>query len=270
MRVLLLVFFSMVMLIAPVLTQTVIFTEDFESGSPSTAWELYRTGEEPLQAVPMGSAPAALAGGGNFVGYLQDADASYYGAAIALAGDVSRQNYTIEADVYCYVYNPNGSAYTGVVVYGDSSKSIYYKLVVDFDGSDRFRLYNNRSDSLGNYAFHVTIPATGYYSSDDWHHMKLDVNSINDSTTQFLCYFDGGVIGTGFYNDTSGYQSGSGKFGLFSFQADTNGLEGYFDNIVVTDNGASAIEDNVQLLPEKLTLGQNYPNPFNPSTTIEF
>jgi len=38
------------------------------------------------------------------------------------------------------------------------------------------------------------------------------------------------------------------------------------DNIVITGDGATAIDD----VPNALSLGRNYPNPFNPQTTISF
>jgi len=60
--------------ISPVFSQTVIFSEDFESGTPSTEWGLYRVAEEPILAIPMGSAPAALPNGGSFVGMIHDVD----------------------------------------------------------------------------------------------------------------------------------------------------------------------------------------------------
>ncbi|RMF06980.1 MAG: hypothetical protein D6762_08465, partial [Candidatus Neomarinimicrobiota bacterium] len=172
------------MLITPGWSQTVIFSEDFESGTPSSDWEVFYAGEEALQAIPMSSAPAALANGGNYVGYLQDVDASYTGIAAAVAGDLNLQNYTIEADVYCYVNDPGGSAYTGIVVYADSSREgsashgFLYKLVADFDADNRLRLYNNQFDmTTFSYTFSENIDATGLYSGSGWHHMKLVVNT---------------------------------------------------------------------------------------------
>ncbi len=251
--------------------QTIIFSDDFESGTPSGEWGLYRAGEEPLEAVSMGSAPAVLANGGNYVGLLQDADASYTGAAIALAGTEDLSNYTIEADVFCYTNHDSGSAYTGVAVYGDSSVGTYIKFVADFDGSDRFRLYNNHLNfQTFQYTFHAQIsPASSIVdTSEGWHHMKLMVNTVDDTTTEFSCYFDGAQIGDAVYLDHGVDQIGSGRFGLFAFQQSAIGLAGYFDNIVVTTN-VSALDDK-EIVANNFKLGQNYPNPFNPSTTIEF
>ncbi len=261
--------------ISPVLSQTVIFSEDFESGTPSASWELYRTGEEPILAIPMGSAPAALANGGSFVGLVHDVDASYSGTGIALAGPIDARDYTIEADVYCYVNHSGGSAYTGLVVYADSSHQgssshgIYIKLAADFDSDNRFRLYNNQLNmTTFQYTFHESIDASGLYSGDDWHHMKIQVETIGDTNTVFTCYFDGSLLGQ--YIDDGDDQVPSGKFGLFSFQMDTDGIAGYYDNIVVTQ-GVSGIDDEDEIgVPEDFSLSQNYPNPFNPTTTIEF
>lgn len=259
-----------------VLAQTVLFSEDFETGTASSDWELYRAGEEAIQAVPMSAAPATLDDGGSYVGYLQDIDASYSGAAIALAGDVNSQNYTIEADVYCYVNHSQGSAYTGVVVYGDSSHQgsashgFYYKLVADFDNDHRFRLYNNQLAGFS-YTFHQAIDATGLYTTDAWHHMKLKVESLDNNTTQFTCYFDESLLGAGAYVDDGSDRVGNGKWGLYSFQMDgTDGIAGYYDNVVVTENVTSGIDPILQLTPSSFVLGQNYPNPFNAATTISF
>jgi len=253
--------------------QLTIFSDNFESGTPSTDWGIYRANEEVIQAKPMGEAPVALTGGGDFVGYIHDIDISYTGVAIALAGDIDAKDYTIEADVFCYVNNPNGSAYTGLIAYADSSfqgsqaHGIYYKLVADFDASDRFRLYNNQLNfSNFAYTFHEAISATGLYTDDAWHHMKLVVTTVDENTTEFKSYFDGNLIGT--HTDAGVDQLGEGRFGIFAFQQSDNGLAGYFDNIVVTQN-VTAIEDN-EIVATKFKLGQNYPNPFNPSTTIEF
>ncbi len=255
--------------------QTVIFSEDFESGTPSDQWEPFWDGEESITAVDMSSAPAVLIDGGNYVGLVQDVDASYTGVAMAVAGDVTLQNYSIEADVYCYVNNPGGSAYSGLVVYADSSHAgsnsaeFYYKLVVDFDSSNRFRLYNNQLDmTIFNYTFHHSIDASGYYTTDAWHNMKLEVTTVDTNTTRFVCWFDGFVVGDQQYDDTSDDAYGQGKFGLYSF-LQGSGLEAYFDNIVVYDLGTVGVEDE-NSLPNSFELKQNYPNPFNPTTTISY
>jgi len=251
--------------------QTVIFSEDFESGDPSGDWGLYRVGEEAIQAVDMASAPATLEGGGNYVGYIQDSDASYSGVAIALAGDVTLQNYRIEADVYCYV-DQASSAYTGLVVYADISLGRYIKLVADFDSDHRFRLYNNQLDYMtGIYTFHVAIDASGLYSTSGWHKMAIEVETFI-SGTGFTCYFDGAAIGDGTYLDEGEDQVNSGQFGLFSFQMDADGIAGYFDNIKVTSlqSPVTIDSDLKPEIPTKFNLSQNYPNPFNAMTTIAF
>ena len=91
--------------------------EDFESGTANAGWYYYpnpSTGlpEETVSAVTMATAPVALAGGGSYVGHLQDLDGSYTGSAVALNGAPTLTNYSIEADVYCYVGEAT-SAYDG-------------------------------------------------------------------------------------------------------------------------------------------------------------
>jgi flagellar hook capping protein FlgD len=274
MRTFLLFLSIFIISVSGLFSQTVIFSEDFESGTPSTDWGLYRVAEEPILAIPMGSAPAALATGGSFVGMIHDADVSYTGVAIALAGAVDARDYIIEADVYCYVGQPV-SAYTGLVFYADSSHQgtqshgIYTKLVADFDVSNRFRLYNNQLNfTTFQYTFHESIDATGLYSVDAWHHMKVEVQTLGDSLTVMTCYFDGGLLGQYIDNDVD--QFDQGRFGLFAFQQDADGIAGYFDNIIVTTT-VSGIDDDAGIeIPEEFSLVQNYPNPFNPTTTIEF
>jgi hypothetical protein len=252
-----------------------LFTEDFESGTASPDWGVYRAGEENVTAVTMATAPEPLANGGNYIGHAQDIDNSYTGAAIILAGATSLQNYSIEGDVYCYVNHPNGSAYTGLVVYGDSSRGTYLKLAADFDGDQRLRLYNNRLVGFS-YTFHHAFTASdvpgGIPTVDGWHNMKVEVRTINADTTAFWCYFDGQeLLGCPIY-DTGDDRMSSGQFGLFSFSQGTGtGLEGYFDNIVVNELGTTSVEDNSSgTIPTNMMLEQNYPNPFNPETQISY
>jgi hypothetical protein len=266
-------------LIGTALSQGATFTEDFETGSPSPAWGLFRAGEEMVTAVDMSSAPAALPDGGNYVGHLQDIDVSYNGAAIALAGETSSQNYSIEGDVYCYVNHPGGSAYTGLVVYSDSSAGTYIKLATDFDGDQRFRLYNNHLDTQTfQYTFHHQFEAAdvpgGIPTQDGWHHMKVEVLTEGDSTA-FWCYFDGQMLAGCPIYDTSEHRMSSGQFGLYAFQMDNDGIAGYFDNIVVKSYGAvTSVEERLPIvlptIPKDSRLSQNYPNPFNPETNISY
>ncbi len=259
--------------------QEPIFTEDFESSTPSVDWGLYREGEEAIQAVAMSSAPRPLTGGGEYVGKIQDADASYSGAAIILAGTTSDSNYTIEGDVYIYTFHPGGSAYTGLVVYADSSAGTYYKLAADFDANNRFRLYNNHLDYMtGVYTFYQEFDASVVDTAEGWHHMMVKVETLEGGYPSFTCYYDGVMLGEGAYIDSSSDRLDSGQWGLYAFQMDSDGIAGYFDNIKVyhggllpADTPTTGIEpDPDYAVPASFALAQNYPNPFNPSTTIDF
>jgi hypothetical protein len=98
--------------------------------------------------------------------------------------------------------------------------------------------------------------------------MKVQVETLGDSLTVFTCYFDGALLGQ--YIDDGDDQFSQGKFGLYVFQQDMDGIPGYFDNIVVTANPTGIEDENTIDVPQEFSLNQNYPNPFNPNTTIKF
>jgi len=258
----------------------VIFNDNFEAGSAKPDWGVFFANEDNLAAVSMNDAPASLATGGDYVGHLQDSDGTYTGVALATAGETSMQNYSIEADVYCYANHSGGSAYTGLVVYADSSVDTYIKLVADFDGNQRFRLYNNHLDmTTFQYSFHHQFGADdvpgGIPATDGWHHMKVEVRTLNQDTTAFWCYFDGQMLAGCPIYDTSDDRIGAGQFGVFSFQQGATGIPGYYDNIIVKGFGpVTSVEDRPEfetaVVPQSSRLEQNYPNPFNPETHITY
>lgn len=264
----------------------VIYSEDFESGSANVMWHnyyaLYDTikqesiPEENVVAVPMASVPIALTGGGNYVGWLQDVDSSFNGSGVAVAGPTTLANYSIEGDVYCYVNNPGGSAYTGLVVYADSSKRDFYKLRVDFDASDRINFSGLKSDTVTflpkfSKDFKGVDNPGLFPTSDGWHKMKIEVRATGPNETSFWCYFDGTLLTGSPIKDTNSTRNTSGGFGLYAFQ-NFSSIPGYFDNIVVKQlQPITAVEDlNNSALPDGYYLSQNYPNPFNPTTNISY
>ncbi len=249
--------------------------EDFED-SDISEWQQYRIDEEMIQAIDMTSAPAVLIGGGDKVGYIQDLDYSYSGAAILLAGETMYTDYTVEADVFVYE-NASTSAYTGIVAYADSSHQgphshgYYVKLVADFDGDNRFRLYNNQLNfSTFQYSFSESIPADNVDKTEGWHHMKIVVNTNTaDSTVSYQCFYDETDLGT--YVDDSDLRTWRGQPGLYAFQQNgIDGLAGYFDNYAVMANGGTSVDNHFETHPVSMTMHQNFPNPFNPSTNISF
>jgi hypothetical protein len=270
---------TVLFLLSPRINAQVLFSDDFESGSASTEWEHYFSALEPgtfeelIEAIDMASIPRPLANGGDYAGYLQDADGSYTGAALSVAGETTWQNYSIEGDVYCYV-GQSPSAYTGLAVYSDSTIGTYIKLAADFDADQRLRLYNNRLDPITfQYSFIHNFTASdipgGVPTVDDWHHMKIEVKTLNADTTAFWCYFDGEMLlGCPIY-DTSDDRMSSGQVGAYSFQQDGDGIAGYYDNIVVTSL-VTGVDDNPSNIVSNFSLEQNYPNPFNPETKINY
>ncbi len=119
------------------------------------------------------------------------------------------------------------------------------------------------------YSFHHSIDASNVDTSEGWHHMAVKVETLDDGTTEYTCYYDGQNLGS--YVDDGTDRVASGQYGVYAFQMDDDGIAGYFDNIVVTSGEELAIgpQDNSEI-PKSFSLNQNYPNPFNPTTTISF
>ena len=255
-------------------SQTVIFQEDFESGKPNSQWQTFYKAEDSVLAVPSSQAPKLLARGGNYVGYLQDVNGSYSGSAVAVAGDLALKNYSIEADVYVYVNQPL-PAYTGLVVYADSSKHDFYKLRADFDASDRINFSGLKADPntflpLFSKDYKGVNNPGLFPTTDGWHKLKIEVQSTSASATTIWNYFDGVLLSGSPITDTTSTRNTSGKFGLYSFQQDSNGIAAYFDNIVVKTLATADVNGKDYANVKGFVLEQNYPNPFNPTTIISY
>lgn len=255
--------------------QTVIFSDDFESGTANAAWATYYKAEDSVKAKPMAQAPKVLTGGGNNVGWLQDLNGSYSGSAVAVTGALALKDYSIEADVYCYVNNSGGSAYTGLVVYADSSKKDFYKMRVDFDASDRINFSGLKSDPntflpLFSKDFKGVDNPGLFPTADGWHKLKVEIRNTSTTQTSIWCYFDGTLLKNCPIIDSSSTRVTSGGFGLYSFQMDADGIASYFDNIVVKSLPATSVQENSSSVPRDFQLFQNYPNPFNPETRISY
>jgi hypothetical protein len=245
-----------------------VYTETFEDGDVSE-WGVYRAAEEAITVMAMNDGPAVLQEGEDFIGMIGDVDVTYSGAAINLTGTPSDANYTVEGWFWVYANHPQGSAYTGLAAYADSSTGYYVKLVADFDTDNRFRLYNNQlNTSTFQYTFHHSIDASGVDKTEGWHYMKIVVQTQTDGNVAYTCYYDDIDLGT-YVDDAEGHNT-AGQPGLYAFQMDgVDGLTGYFDNITVT-YPTTSVDDFSAVQPRAFALEQNYPNPFNPSTVISF
>ncbi len=261
-------------MVSSMVSAQTIFTEDFESGSPDPGWGVFYANEDQLTAVPMANAPEVLPDGGDYVGWIQDVDGSYTGSAVAMYGSINLFDYSIEADVYCYVNNAGGSAYTGLVVYADSNNHDFYKMRADFDANDRINFSGLKSDTitflpLYSHNFLGSENPGLFPTTDGWHKMKIEVKTLNADSTAFWCYFDNQLLNGCPIYDTNSTRNMSGSFGLYTFQMDADGIPGYFDNIVV-NSLATALDNNLADAPGSFSLEQNYPNPFNPETRISY
>jgi hypothetical protein len=262
-------------IVVKTLPTTVDFSDNFESGKANAAWGTYYKGEDSVKVKLTTQAPKALSGGGTYTGWLQDLDGSYTGSAVAVAGSLSLRDYSIEADVYCYV-NQSLSAYSGLVVYADSAAKDFYKLRVDFDANDRINFSGLKSDPntflpLFSKDFKGSENPGLFPTADGWHKMKIEVRNTSAAQTSFWCYFDGTLLKGCPIIDSSAGRVTSGQYGLYSFQQSATGLASYFDNIVVKSLTATGIENHTTAgVPADFQLMQNYPNPFNPSTRIAY
>jgi hypothetical protein len=258
------------------------FSENFESGKANAAWGTYYVlsgvAEDTVKAKPMAQVPKSLSTGGSYVGWLQDINASYTGSAVSVAGSLSLHDYSVEADVYCYV-NQSLSAYSGLVVYADSAQKDFYKLRVDFDVSDRINLSGLKSDTntflpLFSKDFKGSENPGLFPTTDSWHKLKIEVRNTSATQTSFWCYFDGTLLKGCPIIDSTSTRVIQGQFGLYSFQQSATGLASYFDNISVKSlSAATAVEDQHKFsssIPTEFSVQQNYPNPFNPTTKISF
>ena len=261
-------------IIVKTLPATPIFSETFESGTANASWGSNYKGEETVIAKPMANAPKALTGGGSFVGLLQDLDGTFTGSAVATMGALDLKDYSIEADVYCYV-GGSLSSYSGLVVYADSAKKDFYKMRSDFDASARINFSGLKSDPntflpLFSKDFKAADILGGIPTVDNWHKMKVEVRTISATKVGFWAYFDGQLlVGCPIYDTVATVTAG--KFGLYSFQQSATGLATYVDNIVVRPLATTSVHDNGKsVTPNNFDLLQNYPNPFNPETRISY
>ena len=193
---------------------------------------------------------------------------------MALMTNLGLKDYSIEADVYCYV-GGTLSSYSGIVVYADSAKKDFYKMRSDFDASARINFSGLKSNPdtflpLFSKDFKTADISGGIPTVDNWHKMKIEVRTLSATKVGFWAYFDGVLLkGCPIY-DTAATVT-SGKFGLYSFQQSATGLATYVDNIIVKTLPALSVHDNGNsVTPNNFNLSQNYPNPFNPETKISY
>jgi hypothetical protein len=207
--------------------------------------------------------------GDGWVGVVTADTAMLGGLGLALAGDSSLTNYSVEAEIYVV---PDVNYYEALMVHVDTTGGVIqgYQLAATFNSGIeriRFRRFHSIPDQIVILKDWVgsDIPG-GPPTEASWHTMQI---SVEDSL--FRLFWDRQELPGGPYADTSSTPFlESGPFGVYVFSP--FGLtQTIVDDILVRSTG-TGIDDpgHGGEVPKAFVLGQNYPNPFNPATLIPF
>ncbi len=239
-----------------VLFGQVLYEEYFTDGNMALDWHPWFTDSlglgDSMGVINDPSTP----GGDGWAGRISNEYMSV--AGLTYAGDSTLTDYSIEAWIYTVVATTLGP-YNGIAIRMDPATHRYYRLVSDFDDSERLRL-----GLIGSAGYPVVlrdwtgneIPG-GAPSSSSWHKLKITV--IADS---IWCFYDDIELdGCPIIDDSVSH----GYFGVYTFNMmDTSSTK--CDNIIVQQEGAGVYEQN----NINATAISIFPNPFSNTTVIRY
>jgi hypothetical protein len=242
--------------------QTILYEEYFTDGTTDIEWEsaFFDSGTAltPMDVDSVADNPS----GDGWVGVVHS-DTLLGNIGLAVAGDDSLTDYTMEAQVYIV---PFGGVYHGIMVRTQvdtvSGKVRGYQLVYSpFLNTMKFRYYVSIPDSVVTLIEYESseIPG-GAVTEASWHTMEIDADG-----DLFMLYWDGQPLpGIPLIDNTLT----NGKFGIYCFDF-MGPTELACDDIIIStdDTGVGDGPGDVGL-PKAFNMSQNYPNPFNPMTTI--
>ncbi len=248
-------YFIGLMLICGLLSGQVLYEEYFTDGNMQLEWRPWFT-----DSLGIGDSMGVIndpttPGGDSWAGRISNEYMSV--AGLTYSGASNMVDYSVEAWIYTIVSTTSGP-YNGIAARMNPSTRYYYRLVSDFDNSERIRL-----GLIGSGGFPVVlrdwssgeIPG-GVPSSSSWHKFGLTVS--HDS---LWCYYDEQMLpGCPIINDSVS----SGHFGVYTFSmSDTASTK--CDNIIVLDVTGIAEHGSD---PEAVFSVS--PNPFRYKTVISF
>ncbi len=252
--------------------QVVLYEEHFTGGAMDLEWESSFSDSvgTPLTPMTVDSVPVNPSGDG-WIGVVEADTASLGGLGLAVAGDTSLTDYSMEAQIWVDI--TDNSFYEGIMVRVnmDASTGVAqgYQFVSSFYPSFflsrlKFRKYSSLPNDIVDLRVYddTEIPG-GAPTVSGWHTFKIDAQG-----DLFWLYWDDQELPDNPQVDTTQAPLLSGNFGVYIFNAGSYGRVGCDDIIIEGEGDGVGDNPGTVNLPRAFALSQNYPNPFNPMTTI--
>ena len=254
--------------------QIVLYEEHFTGGTTDLEWESAWSDSlgNPLTPMQTDSVPLNPSGDG-WIGIVEADTALLGGLGLALAGDTTLTDYSMEAQIWVDV-DDDDTYYEGIMVRVniDTTTGIVqgYQLVSNFYppfflSRLKFRKYSSNPNDIHDLRVYDSseIPG-GAPSASGWHTFKIDAQG-----NSFWLYWDDQELPDNPQVDTT--QTApllAGRFGIYVFNLGAYGQVGCDDIIIEGESQGVGDTPGDISLPRSAFLSQNYPNPFNPMTTI--
>jgi uncharacterized delta-60 repeat protein len=180
--------------------------------------------------------------------------------------DGSHQDHPIEMainssdEIFVTGYGPGTNSYDNFITIKYSNEGIE-QWISEYDGSG-YKTDQAAAIAIGSNGYtYVVGRSEGYFESDDY--VTVCINS-EGYMEYVLRYDDGSDTPVDVVTDGLGHIYVTG-YNIYDY-----GSEVLCTTIKYTDNSATDIKTDTDVLPDFFTLEQNYPNPFNPNTRIKF